>query len=129
VLPFGVKNDNNNNNNNKCCHRSPGGVRSTVVSLSVCLHNSKTTRPIFAKCSCMLPVAVARSSKVNVKLRKSMTNVETRLVRPRSSTEETVFQSKLLLFSSTSLLKVVDNANGQNDDYKISDTILYMYLQ
>jgi len=53
----------------------PGeGVRSFVMSLSVCLsvsvcshtRNSKATRPNFSKLLCMLPVAVARSSSDGV---------------------------------------------------------------
>jgi len=41
---------------------APGGLQSVVMSsLSVSMHNSKTTLPNFTKFLCMLPVAVAQS--------------------------------------------------------------------
>jgi len=50
----------------------PGGVRSIAMSMSICLsvcsHNSKTTRPTSPIYS-MLPVAVARSSSDGVAIR------------------------------------------------------------
>ena len=49
---------------------SPIGERSIVISVSVCLsardHIFGTTRPIFTKFLCILPVAVARSSSGGV---------------------------------------------------------------
>ena len=42
------------------------GIGDNSVCFSVCSHNSRTTRPNFTKCVCVLPVAVARSSSDGV---------------------------------------------------------------
>ena len=55
------------------CYVAPLGLRSIVMSTSVCLsvrtHNSKTVRTNFTKFLCILPVAMAQSSSDGVGIR------------------------------------------------------------